>query len=453
MRSPRILMLSDVYFPRVNGVSTSIQTFRRDLDSLGCPSVLVVPQYPRAPSSEPGIVRVRSRYLPFDPEDRVIVAKDLERAVLALHCEFDLIHIHTPFLAHFVGQRLSRRLGIPAIETYHTFFEEYFHHYLPLLPRSLLRVVARAISRRQCNAVDAVIAPSPQMADVLRSSGVRREIKVIPTGLDMQRLANGDGARFRAQLGIDSDRPVALSVGRVAFEKNIEFLIAVLDRVRRSIPEVLLIIAGEGPALDSLRRRVAECGLADNVRFVGYLDRSGPPLDCYKSANAFIFASRTETQGLVLLEAMALSVPVISTAVMGTKSVLEGAGGAIVVEENVHQFADALERVLRNRELQRSLATQAVRFVKTRWSSAVMARQLLELYQWIGRRAPAESEVEHSNDSERLHQGFKTKAAASGTLFPRPLPTLGGNHESHHSCIGNPAGFPGDGSRRRQRDT
>jgi 1,2-diacylglycerol 3-alpha-glucosyltransferase len=279
MRAPRILMLSDVYFPRVNGVSTSIQTFRRDLAAEGCTSVLV--------------------------------AGDFERAVQSLHCDFDLIHVHTPFVAHVAGLRLARRLDIPVVESYHTFFEEYFHHYLPYVPRVFLRAVARSVSRRQCNAVDAVVAPSPQRAEALRAYGVRYEIRVIPTGLDTGRLGGGDGARFRELHGIPPDRPVALTVGRVAFEKNIGFLLPVLDRVRRSIPDVVLIIAGEGPALAALQRQVNERGLADNVRFVGYLDRSGPPLDCYRSATVFVFASRTETQGLVLLEAMALGLSVV----------------------------------------------------------------------------------------------------------------------------------------------
>ena len=148
MRSPRVLMLSDVYFPRVNGVSTSIQTFRRDLDRLDCPSILVCPEYPEKRDDEPGVVRVRSRHFPFDPEDRILVASELRRAVLELHCDFDLVHIHTPFIAHTVGLDLARRLGLPVVETYHTFFEEYFHHYLPFLPRSLLRTAARAISSR-----------------------------------------------------------------------------------------------------------------------------------------------------------------------------------------------------------------------------------------------------------------------------------------------------------------
>ena len=218
--------------------------------------------------------------------------------------------------------------------------------------------------------------------------GVRSEIRVIPTGLDMSRLMGGDGIRFRARYGIAPDRPVALTVGRVAFEKNIGFLIKVLERVRQSIPDVMLVIAGEGPALAALRSEVAERGLAGNACFVGYLDRSGPLLDCYRSANAFVFASRTETQGLVLLEAMALGLPVVSTAVMGTQSVLDGARGAIVVNEDEVQFASAVEMVLKNRELQASLGSQARTFVETHWSSSEMAERMRELYQTVVRRAP-----------------------------------------------------------------
>ena len=147
--------------------------------------------------------------------------------------------------------------------------------------------------------------------------------------------------------------------------------------------------AGEGPALPALRREVAARGLGGNVCFVGYLDRGGALLDCYRGANAFVFASRTETQGLVLLEAMALGLPVVSTAVMGTRSVLGGARGAIVVNEDAAQFAAAVEMVLKNPELQASLGQQAARHVDAHWSSAEMARRLMELYRQVLRPATA----------------------------------------------------------------
>jgi glycosyltransferase involved in cell wall biosynthesis len=383
---PRILMLSDVYFPRVNGVSTSIQTFRADLAALGCETLLVAPEYPERRADEPGVVRVPARYLPLDPEDRAMVGRALERVCAPLEGHYDLIHVQTPFIAHWAGVRLARRFGVPVVETYHTYFEQYLHHYLPWVPRGVLKLAARSLSRTQCNGVDAVIAPTQPMADALLGYGVRSPIEVIPTGLDLQKFRGGDGSRFRCRLGIDPNRPVMLTVGRVAFEKNIAFIVEVLAHVRNSLPNVLLLVAGEGPALKPLRRQAVERGLAENIRFVGYLDRGGALLDCYRSADVFVFASNTETQGLVLLEALALGTPVVSTAVMGTRAVLEGASGAIVVAEEVEAFAAAAARVLRNRALRASLAAQAADFVARRWSSAEMARRLLDLYQRLRTR-------------------------------------------------------------------
>ncbi len=171
-----------------------------------------------------------------------------------------------------------------------------------------------------------------------------------------------------------------LLVGRVAHEKNIGFLLDVLAEVRRSVPSVLFVIAGEGPALAGLRRTAAAAGLQGNVLFVGYLDRRGALLDCYRAADVFVFASRTETQGLVLLESLALGLPVVSTAVLGTKEVLRDAGGALVVAEDVKEFSAAVVNVLTRTELRASLASAGRAFVAQRWSSSEMAKRLAQLY-------------------------------------------------------------------------
>ena len=382
----RVLLISDVYFPRVNGVSTSIQTFRADLRALGCESWLVAPAYPEPWNDDEKVLRQPSRYLLFDPEDRMMVGSAALSACRSLRGQFDLVHIQTPFVAHRVGVTIGKTMGLKILETYHTFFEEYFHHYLPWLPRWPLQALARAISCRQCNAVDAVIAPSKQMAGVLRDYGIRTPIEVIPTGLNLSEFTAGDGVRFRSVWGIDPARPLMLLVGRVAHEKNIGFIIRILAEVRKSVCDVLLVIAGEGPALASAQREVRRAGLSEHVLFVGYLDRRGPLLDCYRAANVFVFASRTETQGLVLLEALALGVPVVSTAVLGTKEVLEDARGAIVVDEDVEPFAEAVVHVLREPGRQQTLAKDAREYVATRWSSAEMARRLLSLYADLAQR-------------------------------------------------------------------
>ena len=389
----RVLMLSDVFFPRVNGVSTSIQTFRHDLAARGCETWLIAPEYPKRWQDDERVLRQPSRYLAFDPEDRMMKSGATLDACMKLAEKVDVLHVQTPFVAHHIGIKAARALQVPVVETYHTFFEEYLHHYLPLLPAGIARAIARTFSRRQCNGVDAVVAPSQQLAEVLRGYGVTRPIETIPTGLNLDEFAGGDGEAFRARYGIELGRPVMLLVGRVAHEKNIGFLLEVLAEVVRSVPKALFVIAGEGPALPSLKRAVAQARLDRHVLFVGYLDRRGPLLDCYRAADVFVFASRTETQGLVLLESLALGVPVVSTAVLGTKEVLANAAGALVVREDVDEFAAAVTRVLTDPTLRTTLANAGREFVERQWSSREMARRLLELYVELVRTKRADSTV------------------------------------------------------------
>ncbi|MDS4026434.1 MAG: glycosyltransferase [Candidatus Contendobacter sp.] len=378
----KILMLSDVYFPRVNGVSTSIQTFRRELQELGHEIWLVAPRYDQPTVDERDIDRVRSSQVLFDPEDRMMHLRPLARRLATLQTwNFDLIHIQTPFVAHYAGVRLARRWGIPCVETYHTFFEEYLFHYLPILPRSAWRAVARRFSRRQCNQLDGLVVPSRAMFDVLVRYGVRTKMRIIPTGIPGDALPEGNGAAFRARHGIRPDQPVLVFVGRVAFEKNIEFLLRVTHELRRTThPHVVLIIAGEGPAKHRLRHLGSALGLETHLRFVDYLARGVDLSSCYQAGDVFVFASRTETQGLVLLEAMSLGVPVVSTAVMGTRDILAAEQGALIAEEDVPRFAAQVRRLLDDAELRRRLSEEG-RVYAGQWAARGPAQALLAFYQ------------------------------------------------------------------------
>ena len=383
----RVLYVSDVYFPRVNGVSTSIRTFRADLAECGVHSTLIAPQYTPADAPEESLLRVPGARIPGDPEDRRMRWGALRGTLAALpRGAFDLVHAQTPFIAHYAAVAHARERGIPCIATYHTFFEEYLHHYLPVLPHALARALARHFTRAQCAQVAALVAPSEPMRAVLTDYGVRTPIHVIPTGLPPSAFRAGDGRLFRAQLGIPADRPLVLYVGRVAHEKNIGFLIASFARLRATLPAALFVIAGEGPARGALAREARSLGLGESVRFVGYLERERALPDCYAAADAFVFASRTETQGLVLLEAMAQGAPVISTAELGTRSILTANSGALVVQENESAFAAALARVLADPALRARAAAQGREYART-WSSRAMAGRLAQLYREARARA------------------------------------------------------------------
>jgi glycosyltransferase involved in cell wall biosynthesis len=379
----RILMISDVYFPRINGVSTSIQTFRRGLRELGHKSVLVAPRYPTAAADadERDVLRVPARALPRDPEDRMMSLAAL-RALRPqlLQGDFDIVHIQTPFIAHYQGTALAKAMGIPVVETYHTYFEEYLHHYVPLIPRACMQFVARRFTVSQCNALDALVVPSRAMQLALENYGVQCPMHVIPTGLEMQRFAGGDGTRFRQSLHIPSDRPVLVHVGRIAHEKNIDFLLRVLQRVVAQQPLVVMIIAGEGPALAHCKAYVRTLGLTRHVRFVGYLERETALLDCYRAGDLFVFASRTETQGLVLLEAMALGVPVVSTAHMGTKDIVEPQRGACQAPDDEAGFAGTVLELLNAPRRRVAMSAEARAYAAT-WSAPAMAKKLVELYE------------------------------------------------------------------------
>ncbi|AGA90704.1 glycosyltransferase [Thioflavicoccus mobilis 8321] len=380
----RVLMISDVYFPRVNGVSTSIQTFARELVAKGHAVTLIAPDYGRPAAAEPfEIIRIPSRYLPLDPEDRILRITPLRRRHRALtERGYDLVHIQTPFVAHYAGLGLARRLGVPAVASYHTFFEQYFDKYVTFLPSAWLRFVARHFSAAQCNDVDGLVVPSRAMLEVLRGYGVATPAQVIPTGIQLGQFRRGDGAAFRARHDIAPEQPVLVHVGRIAHEKNIEFLLRMLVEVKTRVPDVLLVIAGEGPARRALQTLAAQLGVAEHVRFVGYLDRGGPLEDCYSAGDVFVFASRTETQGLVVLEALALGIPVVSTAVMGTREVLADGRGSLIAEEDETDFANKVVRLLRNPGLREELGRTARHYAEE-WSAPVLADRMLAFYRKV----------------------------------------------------------------------
>ncbi|OQA33745.1 MAG: Alpha-monoglucosyldiacylglycerol synthase [Betaproteobacteria bacterium ADurb.Bin341] len=375
----RVLMVSDVYFPRINGVSTSIQTFRQTLPEEGVDVRLIAPAYDKLHGTEDWITRVPGRVIPLDPEDRLLHWRAMHRAVLKAAKGCDLIHTHTPFVAHYAGLKAARQLGIPIVTTYHTLFEEYLQHYAPFIPASLLRWQTRAWSRRQCNALDAIVVPSQAMKHRLEDYGVTAPLHILPTGIPLQQFSSGDGAVFRARHDIAANRPIALYVGRIAHEKNIGLLLRAMQKARPQHPQALLLIAGDGPVVSDLQKQAQQMGLGENVRFLGYLDRKQELPGCYAAANLFVFASRTETQGLVLLEAMASGLPVMALAAMGTVDILAPRRGAIISPDDADEFGQALADFFAHPERWPALSDEA-RHYAAEWPDAAMASRLARLY-------------------------------------------------------------------------
>ena len=379
----KILFISDVYFPRINGVSTSIETFRHELGALGHMVHLIAPDYLTPSPDETNILRIASSTIPLDPEDRLMSYKGVMKHLDSLRQEqYDIIHIQTPFVAHYLGTKLSQLLNIPCVETYHTFFEEYLYHYIPFVPKQLTQLIAKRFSRHQGNSLGGMIVPSHPMLEVLKNYGITTPTEVIPTGIEPESFKPGNRFAFRQKYGIAQEQPVLLFVGRLAFEKNIGFLLEVVAEVRKNIPDVLLLIAGEGPALKSLEHDVKKMDLTGNVKFIGYLDRHTELNNCYSCADIFVFASRTETQGLVLLEAMAQATPVVSTAELGTRDVLKEGQGVWIANEELADFSYKVINMLKLPEARVALGKLGQQYAHG-WSASRQAERMIMFYQTV----------------------------------------------------------------------
>jgi 1,2-diacylglycerol 3-alpha-glucosyltransferase len=376
-----ILFISDVFFPRVNGVSTSINTFATELRALGHHVTLIAPSYTDEDKQEEWIVRVPSHKIYFDPEDRLMNFGKLKALLPWIRDKhFDVIHIHTPFTAHYVGIHFGKKLDIPVVETYHTFFEDYLHHYLPFIPQFISRKLARTISRRQCNAVDGIVSPSKPMLDVLKQYGIKTPAEVVATGLDDSSFANVDGEHFRMSHDIPLTQPMLLFVGRVAHEKNIGFLLEMHAELIKNHPDALLVITGEGPAEESIKQSIENLGITNKVRMIGYLDRSHELIACYKAADIFVFASKSETQGLVLLEAMAQGTAVVALAELGTKSILIEGEGVLIAKDDIHDFADKVSVLLSDAPKRQMIGEKGRQYAQEKWTAGILAKKVAKFY-------------------------------------------------------------------------
>ena len=377
----KILFISDVYYPRINGVSTSIKSFKENLEQLGHDVRLIAPEYSNHRCSEKWIKRVPSFQVPYDPEDRLMNYFELRKLKKWVESEkFDLIHIHTPFMAHYFGLNLRKTLSIPCIETYHTFFEDYLHHYIPWLPEKFGRLFARWVSRRQCNSVDGVVVPSKPMLDVLTQYGIDKPMSVIPTGIDKHFLTKRNSDVFKLNYQLPMDKKILLYVGRVAKEKNIEFLLHVVKNISREYKDILLLITGEGPADKDLDLKIKELGIYEFVKRLPYLDRGNELPQCYSAADVFVFSSKSETQGIVPLEAMAQGTPVVAIAEMGIASVIKNNEGAFATKDNLEEFVSCVKKLISNDKLHASQSKKAYKYVKENWAASVQAEKVVSFY-------------------------------------------------------------------------
>jgi len=392
----KVAFTSDVYWPRVNGVTVSTNIFLTELRKLGHDVRLWAPEYPVESEQaypqkhDEGVHRLKSFGLFFSKEDRLPHLTQQWRFFSELDAFGpDLLHVQTEFLLMDMAKRYARSRGIPMIQTCHTYFEQYVRFYFSWAPVWLLKRLARYLTYRWFRHADAVIVPTEPMKDVLRSYGITCPISVVPTGIPEEDFRGLDKTREKQESHWYEKypqlkgRPVLLYVGRMAKEKNVDFLLDVVEKVRQQVPDVMLIAAGSGPYQEGFQANIEDRGLAGCVICPGYVDRDSLK-HLYTLADVFTFASVTETQGLVTIEAMMCGTPAVAVGEMGTAVVMGGDNGGYMVKEDVEEFSAAVLRLLQDPVLYKAKSDEA-REHSQRWTAHSMAVRIEAFYRQVVR--------------------------------------------------------------------
>jgi 1,2-diacylglycerol 3-alpha-glucosyltransferase len=329
-------MFTDTYTPETNGVVTSLASTTKALRRRGHRVIVVGPAHPEGDEEHPDVFHLRSMAFPFYPGFRLAFPLPAKLVASLPSVPFDVIHAHTFFFIGCFGAYLARMRRLPLFFTYHTRFEDYTH-YLPVHHR-VSRAQAVWLSREFSNRCDRVIAPTAGTAELLRSYGVTAPFSILPGGVDLESF----GPTEEPPPAISAARPgrVALYVGRLGKEKNLEFLLEAFARAAGRAPDAHLVICGDGPHRPELEARAASLGIAGRTAFVGALEQRELGA-YYRHADVFVFSSLTETQGLVIVEAMSHGLPVVAVDCPVTREIVVGGAGVLVPAE-VDAFAQAL---------------------------------------------------------------------------------------------------------------
>jgi 1,2-diacylglycerol 3-alpha-glucosyltransferase len=336
----RILMMTNTYTPVVGGMEESIRAFTDRFRERGHKVMIVAPEFENMLQREEGVVRIPAiqKFNRSDFSVNLPIPGLLPKLMHAF--KPDIVHSHHPFLIGDIALRLSGQYSIPLIFTYHTMFEEYLH-YLPFHNEVVKRFVIE-LAAGYASLTDQVVVPSESIRKILLERGVEAPINVVPTGVDADHFAKGKGRKIRDQYGIPQNAFVVGLVGRLAAEKNLEFLATAVSAFMNARESAHFLIVGKGPFENTIKSIFINAGLEKRVHFTGLL-RNQELIDSYHAMDIFAFSSHSETQGLVITEASAAGIPIVAIDAPGVREVVkDGKNGRLIYEQDQSKFVSAL---------------------------------------------------------------------------------------------------------------
>ena len=386
----KICMMTNTYLPHVGGVARSVSTFVDEYRRLGHEVLVVAPNLPgRTSRRVEAVVERVAAIQNFNGSD-FSVRLPLAATLSSRLDEFkaDIVHAHHPFLLGDTALRFALNRNIPVVFTHHTKYEDYVH-YMPFSSPALRRA-AMALPTEYANLCDGVIAPSDSIASLIKRRGVKTPVAVVPTGIDTKSFGKGDGARFRRKFKLPAKAFVVGHVGRLAPEKNLPYLAESVALFLKKNPTAWFLVVGGGPSEDKLREIFKKHGVDSRLVLAG--SHTGASLhDAYNAMDVFAFSSRSETQGLVIAEAMAAGAPVVALNASGVREVVDHGKNGFLLSPTARpaEFAKQLQRLAANPKQLKQFSAAAVKTADD-FSREHCAQRAIEFYERIRRETRRE---------------------------------------------------------------
>ncbi len=425
-------MFTDAYFPRINGVSVSVRSYATELSKLKHEVAVVCLEYSEEQqrsalfdeksSDEKSpfrIIRIPSTRTVFSKEDRMARLDKWHRIKREMDSfRPDVIHLNSEWIIGYFGAMYAHRRKIPLVFTFHTMWEDYLANYIPFMPVRSLRRIGKSVVKFYLKRADVIIVPTERIADVVKEYGVQRETRILPTG-----IPNSANFSLSRSLSISTrlfkkypqlkGKKVLLFVGRIVKEKNLTFLFDVLEIVKKHVPKTALLFVGGGPFLEELSQIADARGLSQSVAFPGYA-KSEDLIYFYRLAHVFVFPSKTETQGLVTLEAMNASLPVVAIGELGTADVMQGDNGGFMTRDNVEEFSEKVVRLLTEPSLRKKKAREAAVW-GAKWRISALTPSLISCYVEALHKKDSENE-DSAAEYEEFENVFNSEVDFSAVL-------------------------------------
>ncbi|KKQ17520.1 MAG: 1,2-diacylglycerol 3-glucosyltransferase [Berkelbacteria bacterium GW2011_GWA1_36_9] len=374
----RVGIFSECYHPTLNGVVISIDTFKAELEKRGHKIFIFAPGKSNCKDNPFNIFRYPALPWPKDYPLAFPFLAPLQNSQIR-DLGLDIVHSQHIFTMGRLGMRVAHQLDIPMMHTYHTLITEY-SHYIPLFPKNFTKNIIVNLSRKYCNKCNQVVTPSSQMKKILRSYGIKTPIEVIPTGVYLENFKDPYHKEvLKTKWQIPEDKIILLYVSRIAKEKNLDFLFKAIKLLHQKRQDFHLLMVGGGPELEYYQNLVKKWELSSYVTFTGMQEKEKANR-FFGAADIFVFPSITETQGIVITEAMASGIPAVAIDKMGPSDIIKNGVDGFLTPLNIDSFCAKIETLLNNKKLREKFGAQALKDAEN-FSAKVCADKMEILYE------------------------------------------------------------------------